>query len=305
MTAKAPVLMSRHFSVPGLAEGLERDYDVRATPGPGIRVAVSGGGGFDGATIDALPDLELVALCSVGYDSIDLDQLQARGIALTNTPDVLTDDVADLAIGLMLALYRRIPFGDAYVRGGDWARSGPAPLSHRASGRRIGILGLGRIGQAIAARAAPFATEIAYHSRNPVPGIAYRYADSAEALAASVDILIVATPGGGGTAKLVDRQVLDALGPTGVLINIARGSVVDEPALIAALRDGRIGGAGLDVFADEPHVPAELIALDNVVLLPHQGSATIETRTAMGQLVLDNVAAFFAGLPLITPVAIG
>lgn len=302
MPSRPPILMSRHFSVPGLAEGLEALYDVRVSPAPGIRVAVAGGGGIDGATIDALPDLELIALCSVGYDAVDMDKLRARGIRLTNTPDVLTDDVADLAIALMLALYRRIPAADAYVRQGDWAAKGPAPLAHRASGRRIGILGLGRIGRAIAARAAPFAAEIVYHSRKPVAGAPWRYAESPEALAAAVDILIVATPGGSATAKLVNRAVLDGLGPDGVIVNIARGSVIDEPALVAALVEGRIAGAGLDVFADEPHVPAELLALENVVLMPHQGSATIETRTAMGQLTLDNVAAYFAGRPLLTPV---
>jgi len=278
-------------------------YDLRMAPGPGITAAIVGGNGIDAATMDAAPDLRMIALTVVGYDRTDVAHARAKGIAVTNTPDVLTDDVADLAIGLMLAVARRLPAQDLYVRQGRWEREGPPSLAHRASGRRIGVLGLGRIGQAIAARARPFASEIGYFSRHPRPeGADYHYAESPHALAEWAEVLIVSVAGGPETAGLVDRAVLDALGPEGTLINIARGSVVDEQAMVAALVEGRLGFAGLDVFADEPHVPPSLIDLPNVVLVPHQGSATRETRRAMGQLALDNLAAFFAGRPLLTPI---
>ena len=303
MPAKPPLLMlveqPELFGVDHVGER----YDLRYQPGPGITAAITGMNGVDAATIDATPDLEMIALTVVGYDKVDLAHARAKGITITNTPDVLTDDVADLAIGLMIAVARRLPAQDMYVRQGRWEKEGTPPLSRRASGRRIGVLGLGRIGQAIAARAKPFASEIAYFSRHPrEEGADYRYADSPVALAQWADVLIVAVAGGSETAGLVDRQVIEAVGPEGTLINIARGSVVDEPAMIAALVDGRLGAAGLDVFAHEPHVPEALRSLPNVVLIPHQGSATRETRAAMGQLALDNLAAFFAGKPLLTPI---
>jgi lactate dehydrogenase-like 2-hydroxyacid dehydrogenase len=278
-------------------------YDLRMVPGPGITAAIAGGNGIDAATMDATPDLRMIALTVVGYDRTDVAHARAKGIAVTNTPDVLTDDVADLAIGLMLAVARRLPAQDLYVRQGRWEREGPPSLARRASGRRIGVLGLGRIGQAIATRARPFASEIGYFSRHPRPeGAGYHYTESARALAEWADVLIVSVAGGPETAGLVDRAVVDALGPEGTLINIARGSVVDEEAMVAALVEGRLGFAGLDVFANEPHVPPSLIDLPNVVLVPHQGSATRETRRAMGQLALDNLAAYFAGRPLLTPI---
>jgi len=278
-------------------------YDVRTEPGPGIRAVVTSSfDGIDASTMNLLPDLALVAQVGVGYDGVDVAHALAKGVAVTNTPDVLTDDVADLAIALILAVYRKIPAYDTYVRRGDWATKGYPPLTRRLSGRSMGILGLGRIGLAIARRAEPFGLDIAYHSRRPRDDVAYRYAADPVALAASVDILVVATAGGADTAKLVDKMVIEALGPDGVLINIARGSVVDETALVAALLDGRLGGAGLDVFAGEPNVPEALLTCENVVLQPHQGSATEETRIAMNQLTLDNLAAFFAGKPLLTPI---
>jgi lactate dehydrogenase-like 2-hydroxyacid dehydrogenase len=278
-------------------------YDLRTRSGPGIVAAISGGNGVDAATMDAAPDLKLIALTVVGYDRTDVAHARSRGIAITNTPDVLTDDVADLAIGLMIAVARRLPAQDLYVRQGRWEKDGMPPLTRRASGRRIGVLGLGRIGQAIAMRARPFASEIGYFSRHPrQEGADYHYADSPETLAQWADVLIVAVAGGPETAGLVSAAVIDALGPDGTLINIARGSVVDEAALVGALVDGRLGAAGLDVFADEPHVSPALLGLENVVLIPHQGSATRETRAAMGQLALDNLAAFFAGRPLLTPI---
>lgn len=303
MSSKVPLLFFGGFPIRGLSEALHADYDVRPEPGPGIRAVVTGGArGIDAATIDLMPDLEIIAVSAVGYDKIDVAHAHARGIAVTNTPDVLTDDVADLAIALMLAVHRKLPQQDAYVRHGDWAAKGPAPLTRKLTGRKVGILGLGRIGFAIAQRSAPFAGEIAYHSRHARADVAYRYAASAAELAASVDILVIATPGDASSRHLVDGAVIDALGADGVLINISRGSVVDEDALVAALLEGRLGGAGLDVFANEPHVPEALIGCDNVVLLPHQGSATVETRAAMGQLVMDNLAAHFAGRPLLTPI---
>lgn len=278
-------------------------YDLRYEPGPGIRAVIASGNGVDAATMDAMPDLGMIALTVVGYDRTDVVHARAKGIAVTNTPDVLTDDVADLALGLMIAVARRLPAQDLYVRQGRWEREGSPPLARRASGRRIGVLGLGRIGQAIAMRARPFASEIGYFSRGRRPeGADYHYTESPLALAEWADVMIVAVSGGQETAGLVDRAVIDALGPEGTLINIARGSVVDEAAMIAALTEGRLGFAGLDVFADEPHVPQALIDLPNVVLVPHQGSATRETRRAMGQLALDNLAAFFDGRPLLTPV---
>jgi hydroxypyruvate reductase len=301
--AKPPVMLL--MPTPGLfgVDDAGATYDLRDRAAPGITALLTAGATVDAAVIDALPDLGLIALVSVGYDKIDVAYARTKGIAVTNTPDVLTDDVADLAIGLMIAVARRLPAQDRFVRDGRWERDGAPPLTRRASGRRVGILGLGRIGQAIAVRAAPFAAELGYFSRRPrAQGAAYRYFDTPRALAAWAEVLIIAVSGGPATAGIVDAAVLEALGPDGTLINIARGSVVDEDALVAALQRGRLGAAGLDVFAHEPHVPAGLRDLANVVLVPHQGSDTRETRAAMGQLALANLAAFFAGQPLLTPV---
>jgi len=278
-------------------------YDLRHEPAPGIRAALCAGIRFDAAMMAAAPDLQIISLAEVGYDRIDVDHARLRKIAVTNTPDVLTDDVADLAIGLMLAVARRIPANDLYVRQGRWAAEGAPPLARRASGRRIGVLGLGRIGQAIATRAGPFASEIGYFSRRPRSEAAdYLYFEDPASLAAWAEILVVAASGGPATSGLVDRRMIEALGPDGMLINISRGSVVNEAELVAALQAGRLGSAGLDVFAHEPHVPEALLGLDNVVLMPHQASATRETRKAMADLALANLAAFFAGDPLLTPI---
>lgn len=307
-----PVAAALDHLLPAIEAQLAASYTVLdvaddGTP-PGAEACearaliTSGGKGASAALIGALPKLEIIAVNGVGYDAVDMDAARSRGIRVTNTPDVLTDDVADMAIGLIIAVYRGLYRSEAYLRAGDWAADRPLPFGRTASGRRLGIVGLGRIGKAIARRAEPMMASIAYtgRTRQATP---YAYYPDAEALAAAVDILVVIVPGNGGTERLIDRRVLDALGPEGVLINVARGSVVDEPALIDALRSGRLGGAGLDVFADEPNVPAAFLGLDNVVLQPHRGSATIETRTAMGQLVVDNLAAHFAGRPLPTPVA--
>lgn len=302
MADKQPVLMLVRNPEKWGLEQLGEHFDLRTVPGPGIRAAVTGSTeGMDAATMDALPDLEIVAVCAVGYDLTDVAHARSLGVAVTNTPDVLTDDVADLAIALIFATSRRVAAHDRYVRDGNWVSSGTPPLTRKVTGRRIGIFGLGRIGLAIARRTEAFAGEIAYFSRNPRSNVPYRYAPDLLSLAASVDILVVATSGGKETAKLVDKAVIDALGPDGMLVNIARGSVIDEEALAAALVEGRLGSAGLDVFVDEPNVPEALLALENVVLLPHQGSATVETRAAMGRLTIDNLDAHFAGRPLITP----
>lgn len=265
---------------------------------PATTRAIVGGGQMrlDAAMLDRLPALEIVAVNGVGHDGLDLAALRARGVRVSTTPDVLTEDVADLAIGLMLAVQRRIAANDALVRGGGWK----APLGRRASGRRIGIFGLGRIGTAIAARAAPFAGELFYTARSAKP-VAWRHLPDIAALAEASDVLILAAPGGAATEKIVDAGVLARLGPEGVLVNVARGSLVDEAALIAALETGTIAGAGLDVFAEEPQVPEALRSMAQVVLAPHQGSATIETRAAMAALVLANLDAHFAGESLPTP----
>lgn len=303
MTDALPILMLIERPSQWLLDGLDDRYDLRHAPAPGITVAITGGGeGIDAATIDACPDLKLIAVCAVGYDKVDVAHAKAKGIAVTYTPDVLTDDVADLALALMLSVFRRVPLHDRYVRAGEWMTKGAPPLTRSLTGRRIGILGLGRIGHAIARRVEPIAGEIAYFSRHPKADVPWRHEPDPVALAAWADVLVVAVAGGKATAGLVDARVIEALGPEGVLVNIARGSVVDEPALVDALVSGRLGGAGLDVFADEPRVPEALFGLETVVLLPHQGSATRETRAAMAKLVLDNVAAFVAGKPLLTPV---
>ncbi|MDO6413444.1 2-hydroxyacid dehydrogenase [Sphingomonas sp. BIUV-7] len=303
MTDTSPVLMlMKRPDLFGL-EGLGERYSLQSEPGPGIAVALTGGNeGIDAATIDACPDLKLIAVCAVGYDKVDVEYAKARGIAVTNTPDVLTDDVADLALALMLSVFRKIPHYDQYVREGRWASEGTPGLSRSLTGRRIGILGLGRIGLAIAERVRPIAGEIAYHSRSPKAGAEWRYEADPVALAQWAEVLVVAVAGGGGTKGLVGKAVIEALGPEGVLINIARGSVVDEEALVEALVSGKLGGAGLDVFADEPHVPEALFGLESVVLLPHQGSATRETRAQMAKLAIDNIEAYLGGKPLLTPV---
>ncbi|BAV65176.1 2-hydroxyacid dehydrogenase [Sphingobium cloacae] len=298
-----------------LMAGLKSRFDVlevAADADPGsldpaakeARALVSFGAvGAGAAIMDALPKLEMIGLFSVGYDKVDVDHARARGIRVSNTPDVLTDDVADLAVGLLFATMRNIAAYDRMVRSGAWARGEGVPLSTRITGRKIGILGLGRIGRAIAARLEPVAGEILYHNRHPQADAPYRYVADRIDFARQSDVIMVATSGGAEAAKLVDGDMLEALGPGGVIVNISRGSVIDEDALVAALADRRIAGAGLDVFAHEPHVPQALFAMDHVVLNPHQGSATVETRQAMADLVLANLDAWFAGEDLVTPVA--
>ncbi len=251
--------------------------------------------------LEQLPALEMISIMGVGYDGVDVTAALERKIPVTHTPGVLNDDVADLAIGLMLSVARRIPQADHYVRSGRWPE-GPMPLARKVSGARLGIVGLGRIGQAIATRAKAFGMSVGYTARSRKAELAYAYYPSAQAVAAEVDFLVLIAPGGAGTRKLIDADVLKALGPQGYLINVARGSVVDEAALVEALQQGVIAGAGLDVFENEPNVPPALWAMDNVVLTPHTGSATRQTRGAMADLAVANLRAHFAGEPLLSPV---
>ncbi len=266
-----------------------------------VRGIATGAFPVNAELLDELPKTEIIATQSVGIDHIDLAAAKKRGIAVANTPDVLTEDVADIGMSLVLAVARRIVAGDRYVRSGQWLK-GNMPLASKVGGATMGILGLGRIGLAIAKRAAAFGMEIVYHGPRDKPGVPYRRYPSLVDMAKAVDYLMVSCPGGAATRNLVNAEVLAALGPEGVVINIARGSVIDEPAMVKALQEGKLGGAGLDVFADEPRVPEPLLAMENVVLLPHVGSATHATRAAMGQLVVDNLKAHFAGKPLLTPV---
>ena len=290
------------YEIRRLPDGAGR-AEFLAEHGPEIRVAVTGGPpGVDADLIAALPNLEAIVNNGVGVDAIDLDAAQRRGIGVSNTPDVLSDTVADTALGLILVTLRRFGAADRYVRAGRWARDGQFPYARDVSGLQVGILGLGRIGSAIATRLLGFDCAIAYHNRHRIDGSPYRYAESPVQLAESVDVLVVATTGDQRTRHLVDRAVLEALGPEGYLINIARGSVVDQDALVELLAGGGLAGAGLDVFADEPHVPAELFDLDNVVLLPHVGSATARTRRAMALLAIRNLDSYLNTGELVTPV---
>ena len=306
-----PVLL-RCPLMPEIQETLEANYQVHpvfdmsdpkleAIAGD-IRAVVTGGHlGAPADVMERLPNLEMVAINGVGFDKVDLDMAKARGIKVSNTPDVLTADVADLAVGLTLALTRKIAEGDQFVRRGAWLE-GTLPLGRKFSALRFGIFGLGRIGSAIAKRLDGFDVGIAYCDIAERPETGYAYYTSAAALAAEVDVLIIAAAASSSTSNIVDQAVLDALGKDGLLVNVARGSIVDEPALVRAITTGGIAGAALDVFADEPNVPAALIESDRVVLTPHVASATTDTRRAMGELMLANLDAFAAGKDPLTPV---
>jgi lactate dehydrogenase-like 2-hydroxyacid dehydrogenase len=261
-------------------------------------------GAISAAFIDALPKLEIIANMGVGYDSVDATHAARRGIMVTNTPDVLTEEVADTAVGLLINTVRELPRAEEWLRSGRWQRDGHYRLSPATlRGRRVGIFGMGRIGLAIARRLEAFGLTIAYHNRRPVEGVGYTYYPSLIELAKAVDTLISVAPGGASTEKAVNAEVLRALGPNGVFVNIGRGSTVDQPALIEALQKGTIRAAGLDVFAAEPHVPQELIDLPNASLLPHVGSASVHTRNAMADLVVDNLVTWFSEGRALTPVA--
>lgn len=292
--------------LPALEADLAGRYDVHALWGeadPQAFLAAHGGEfagyiasarlGIDAAMLGALPNLRVASIVGVGLDAVDLGAARGRGVAVGYTPQVLNDCVADTAMLLLLDVARRGSEADRFVRRGGWTQTSAFPLSTSVTGKRLGIVGLGRIGRAIAKRCAGFDMEIRYHNRRPVAGVPYGYETSLAELARWADFLVVAAAGGQESRNLVSAPVLDALGPRGFLVNIARGSVVDEAALVAALAEGRLGGAGLDVYADEPHVPPALLKLDNTVLLPHMSSATHETRQAMADLALANLRAFF------------
>jgi len=292
--------------VPWLEETLARDYEVlllHKQPDRAAFLAQNGARveglvtsarfGADRELLDKLPNLRVISSFGVGYDTIDVACARERGIPVGYTPDVLNDCVADTAFGLVLDAARRFSAADRFVRSGAWLKA-QYPLATKVSGKRLGIVGLGRIGRVIAKRASGFDMEVRYHNRRQVADVAYAYEPTLAGLAQWSDFLVVVSAGGAATHHLVDAHVLDALGPQGFLINVARGSVVDEAALVKALQDKRIAGAGLDVYEDEPHVPPALFELDNVVLLPHMASATHETRQAMAALVASNLAAFFA-----------
>lgn len=263
-------------------------------------VVTDGGRGVEAAVLAKLPKARIVAVYGVGVDAVDLDYCRQAGIAVTNTPDVLSGDVADLAIGLMLAVSRNMIEADAYARSGRWQEQGAMALQHRMFGKSVGILGMGSIGIQIARRLEGFDMDVAYCNRRKRSDVSNRYYASPVEMASEVDFLIIAAAASTSTEKIIDAEILQALGPNGYLINVSRGSLVDEDALIAALEQKMIKGAGLDVFAIEPNVPDALCKLNNVVLQPHQASATHETRKAMGMLVVENLSRFFDERPLLT-----
>jgi lactate dehydrogenase-like 2-hydroxyacid dehydrogenase len=268
-----------------------------------LAIATRGDLGVNADVIATCPSLEIVSVYGVGYDAVDLDACSARGIAVTNTPDVLTEDCADLALGMWLALSRGIVAAEAWARSGDWAARGGFPLHHRASGKCAGVLGLGRIGMAVARRLEGFGMKIAYSARNPRAGSEkWRYTAEPMELAAWSDVMFVTLSATPETRHIVNAQVLESLGPEGMLVNISRAQNIDEAALLEALEKGRIRGAALDVFEGEPMLDPRFTTLSNALLQPHHASGTYETRRAMGQLMRDNLAAHFAGQPLLTPV---
>jgi hydroxypyruvate reductase len=302
---------------PSLMRSLEERYRIHkrweiadlghwaSQNGDAVRAVVTSGVyGADNATLDLLPNLEVITSFGVGYDALDTAYLAGRGIQLSNTPDVLNDSVAETALALMLCVSRRISEAERFVRAGRWQQE-KFPLGSGLHGKTCGIVGLGKIGKTIARLVSAFDMNIAYYRPNgPYVDVSYTHYADLQALATAADYLVIVVPGGQATRRLIDRQVMRALGPNSYLINVARGSVVDESALVASLLEGEIGGAALDVFEDEPHVPAELLAMDNVVLLPHIGSGTHETRQAMADLVFENLNAWFDGGKLITPVVL-
>lgn len=295
--------LGRRFALHRYFEMADKTAFIRQQGGTVRAIATRGDLGAPRDLIDALPALEIISVYGVGFDAVDLPAARARGIHVTNTPDVLTGDVADLGIAMMLALARGVVGADAWVRSGDWAGKGVYPLQKRVHGKRAGILGLGRIGKAVARRLAGFDMDIAYCTTAPKPDAApWTFIADPVALARQSDILFATLSASEQTRHIVSREVIEALGPDGMLVNISRASNVDEEALLDALENRRLGGAALDVFVGEPNINPRFLALDNVLLQPHQASATMETRQAMGQLVYDNLVAHFDGQALPTPV---
>lgn len=294
-------VLDREFTCHRLFEAKDRKAFLQQRA-PTVRgLASFAGTRVDAALMDALPKLEIISNFGVGVDAIDLQAARERDVIVTNTPDVLNDCVADTAMALVLNTLRKFPRAEAHLRAGRWAEQGPYPLTTSLGGKVLGILGLGRIGAAIARRAETFGMHIRYHNRHK-RDLPYPYDPDPIILAKNSDVLMIVTPGGAQTERLVNAAVLDALGPKGYVINIARGSIIDEPALLKYLQEEKIAGAGLDVYAKEPHVPPAFFELDNAVLFPHVGSATIETRTAMGNLQVENLQLHFAGKPVKTRV---
>lgn len=286
--------LERHFNLHFLNEASDAG-DLLKAVGPRIRAIARGNhAAITAELMGKLPALEIVSVFGVGYDGIDLGHLKERGIVLTNTPGVLNEEVADLTIGLLVMTLRELLTAERYLRSGGWATNGKFPPTKGSlRGRKAGILGLGRIGRAIATRLEAMGVPVAYHNRNPVPDVPHRHYANPIELALAVDILIAVLPGGSATRHLVDRRVLTALGPNGVFLNVGRGSAVDENALIAALKDRTIMAAGLDVYQNEPHIDERFLELDNVVLLPHVGSASMPTHDAMGDLLVQNLRSYF------------
>lgn len=298
---RTQAILEQEFSVLKLYEAVDHDAFLKAAAPRARGLATFGPAGADAKLMDALPKLEIISNFGVGVDSIDLAAAKKRGVIVTNTPDVLNDCVADTSMSLVLNVLRQFPQSEAYLRSGYWATRGAYPLTTSVGGKTLGVLGLGRIGEAIAQRALAFGMKIRYHNRSKKK-VPYAYDADVVSLAKNSDVLLVATPGGAETSKIVNARVLDALGPEGYVVNISRGSTIDEPVLLAYLKAGRIAGAGLDVFENEPAINAEFFALPNAVLYPHVGSATRETRFAMGMLQVDNLRAHFAGKPVLTRV---
>ena len=290
--------LAERFTVHKLHEAADKDALIAKVAGSVRAIA---GGNVSAELMDKLPKLEIIANFGVGYDTIDTKAAKERNIRVTNTPNVLNDAVAELTLGMMIALARRIPQGDQFVRQGKWLNGGQG-LFTELNGKTVGILGLGRIGKEIAVRCQAMKMRVVYHGRRRQSDEPYVYYDNLTDMARDADWLVLIAPGGKETEKIVNRDVLEALGPEGYLVNMARGTLVDEPVLVEMLASGKLGGAALDVFEKEPHVPEALFALDNVVLAPHQGSATHQTRNKMGALVVANLDAHFAGDPLISAV---
>jgi lactate dehydrogenase-like 2-hydroxyacid dehydrogenase len=302
MSSQLTSRLEPHFVLHQIADVSETGKLSEETRGKIRGIALSGGDRLDEASMALFPALEIVSCNGVGYDGIAAKTAAKRGVMVTHTPGVLNDEVANTAIALTLAVTRRIVALDRYVRQGRWEKEGNAPLTHGLAGKLVGIAGMGRIGRTIAEKLAVFHCEIAYFARGRRDDLAFRYYSDLREMARECDILIAIIPGGAATRNLVDASVIEALGPKGTLINVSRGSVVDEQALVDALRFGQLGAAGLDVFANEPQVPEALFEMENVVLLPHVGSATRETRKAMADLAVENLVSWFTNAKAITPV---
>jgi lactate dehydrogenase-like 2-hydroxyacid dehydrogenase len=306
MGAKKPVIMNglqNAVTLHPLADAKDRNAFIDSVADKVRAIAVSlTGNKVPGELMQRLPKLEIVSTFGVGYDHVDVKWAAAHGITVTNTPEVLNEEVADTALGLLLSTVREFPQAERHLRAGKWPQGGYRLSVATLRDRTVGIVGMGRIGQAIARRIEAFGVPVVYHTRNPQPGVKYKHYPKLIDMARDVDTLMLIVPGGASTQNLVNKEVLEALGPRGIVINMARGSVVDEAALIQALRNKTILSAGLDVYPNEPHVSPELIAMENIVLFPHLGSASVFTRARMDQLVVDNILAWAAGKPPVTPV---